>query len=230
MLHAMGPHSACPASQEASSCSESAALTPPTCRRAKARTRRAGIVGLIAALGVLLAACSSAAGAGGAATTSTTAKSTKPSSSTFQAYTTCLKNHGVSFPSGRGGFPGGGAGGGAPPSSTPGATTTTFSAAQASKIKAAQTACASLRPKFTGNPGNSTALAAYRNCLKLHGVTLPNGRGGAGGFFGGGGSTATTSNPKLQAAMTACAALRPKGGFGGGAGGFHGFGTTTTTS
>lgn len=96
---------------------------------------------------------------------------------------------------------------------------------RALSVDQAESACASLRPKGGLGGGNNVALAAYRNCLKLHGVTLPSGRG-IGGFGGSGTSTSTTSDPKVKAALAACATLRPKGAFGGG---FPG-GTTTTTS
>ncbi len=93
--------------------------------------------------------------------------------------------------------------------------------------------------------GSKTALsatfAAYRSCLAKHGITLPNFPsssgpkpgssgfrrfpiGSSGAFTGRG--RALTSNPKYKAALTDCAKLRPKtgfGGFGGGAGsGFSG--------
>ncbi|MGO9343736.1 MAG: hypothetical protein ACLP6E_14650 [Acidimicrobiales bacterium] len=184
------------------------------------RVRGAAIVSLLGSLGLLLAACSSgSANAAGSGTTSTTSGG----SASFTAYENCLKSHGVTF------SPGDFRPGGGPPSSgsPSGSTTrTTLSPSERTKFEQASTACASLRPKFNGGgTGASTAFAAYRNCLKLHGVTLPTGRG-AGGFGFGGSSTSTTSNPKLEAALAACAALRPKGGFGGG---FPG-GTTTTTS
>jgi hypothetical protein len=155
MLHANG--------QDSATGSDRARSAPRRVIPIKGRTRRAGMVGLIGALGVLLAACSSSAGANTASSTTTTAKSNKPSAASFEAYATCLKNHGVSFPAGRGGFPGGGGGGagggfpggsgGTPPSSAPpksGTTSTTFSAAERSKLQAAESACASLRPKFNG--------------------------------------------------------------------------------
>jgi hypothetical protein len=191
------------------------------------RARIATMVSFFGCLGILLAACSSGS-ANASGTTSTTTAGAKGS---FAAYESCLKSHGVNFAGGfGGGFGGRGAGGpgsgGAPPSSS-NMTRPTVSASERATIEKAATACASVRPKFSGGGGGNTeAFAAYRNCLKLHGVTLPTGRGsGSGGF--GGGSTSTTSSPKMEAALAACASLRPKGGFGGG--GFPGA-TTTTTS
>lgn len=182
------------------------------------RVRTATFVSLIGSLGILLAACSSgSANAAGSKSTSTTTPGS--SSAQFAAYESCLKSHGVTF------SPGDfrpGAGGTSP--SSGGTTRTTLSPSARTALEKASAACASLRPKFNGTgTGGSTAFAAYRNCLKLHGVTLPTGRG-AGGFGGfDGGSTSTTYNAKLQAAEAACAALRPKGGFGG-------FGGSTTTT
>jgi hypothetical protein len=81
-------------------------------------------------------------------------------------------------------------------------------------------------------------MQAYRDCLSQHGVNLPTGRpsgrpsggygggngggGYGGGGFGGGAFGGASPNPTMQAAMQACASLRPKGGFGGGGrGGFN---------
>jgi hypothetical protein len=85
-------------------------------------------------------------------------------------------------------------------------------------------AAAAASPTSTSNNA-----AAYRTCLEQHGVTLPSrapgqGRpsggtgGGGGGFFGGGGGGFSAS-PQMQAAMQACASLRPAGGGFGGRGG-----------
>jgi hypothetical protein len=90
-------------------------------------------------------------------------------------------------------------------------------------------AAAAASPTSTSN-----AAAAYRTCLEQHGVTLPSrapgqgrpsggaGGGGGGGFGGGGGGFSTS--PQMQAALQACASVRPTGGagfggFGGGRGG-----------
>jgi hypothetical protein len=176
--------------------------------RVRRFSRFAAVVPAFAVLGVLLAACSSGSHAASGSSTSTTAGS---GSASFQSYLTCLKNHGVSLPTG-------GRPGGTPGSFTPGSTRPTIPASERSAYEKAEQACASLRPSFPGggsNPGASTEFAAYRNCLKLHGVTLPS---GSGGFFGGGtgssSTTPTTESSKVKAAEAACASLRPKGGFG----------------
>lgn len=182
------------------------------------RARFGAIVSLFGSLGVLLAACSSgSANASGSSTSTTSGGSTAAS---FTAYENCLKSHGVNF-SGSGFRLGGGFG--APSGSS--TTRPTFTPAEKTELQKASAASASLRPSFNRGGATGSAFAAYRNCLKLHGVTLPTGRG-FGGFGAGGSSTSTTTNPKLKAAMAACAPLRPKGGFGGG---FPGASTSTTS-
>jgi hypothetical protein len=126
----------------------------------------------------------------------------------FQAYADCLRQHGVTIavpsgrPSGRpsgvrpsgdrsrvpggGGFPGFG---GEPPSGVDQAT-----------WEAAQQACASVRPSFGGGGGNNGAFTAYRNCLSDHGVTMSAGPG-----------QLNSADPKVAAALAACAPLRPSG-------------------
>jgi len=194
---------------------------PDTGRQRRRGARIATVLPLLAGAGLLLAACSGGSSASGSTTTSTTAAGAAGS---FQAYISCLRSHGASF--GAGGFGGGAPGSGTPGSFNPGSgTRPTISASERAALAKASSACASLRPKggtFPGGGGQSTAFAAYRNCLKLHGVTLPTG----GGFPGAGGSTTTsTTTATEKAAEAACATLRPKGGFG------RGFpGSTTTTS
>lgn len=84
---------------------------------------------------------------------------------------------------------------------------------QATWTKAMQ-ACASVRPSASpgARGGNNSAVVAYRNCLTEHGVTLTT--GGPGGGFGG----LNTADPKVAAALAACAPLRPTGGPGGSGG------------
>jgi hypothetical protein len=66
----------------------------------------------------------------------------------------------------------------------------------------AQQACASVRPSGGPNGGNfgganNSALVAYRNCLSEHGV-VTNGQ-----------TQPNTADPKVAAAMTVRAPLRP---------------------
>lgn len=177
------------------------------------RTRRyASAVLVLGALGLLFSACSSS----GSATTTSTASSAKASSgASLSAFRQCLSKHGVSLPSFSGsGRPPSGAGGapgeGTPPTGSGGAPGGN-GFANNSKFAAAAKACASVEPKggfggFGGTAANSSAFAAYRNCLKLHGVTLPSGTSGSTP------SSVNTSSAAYQAAQTACAALRPKAG------------------
>ena len=122
----------------------------------------------LAALGILMAACGSSS-SGASATTS--AGSSKGASSTT-AFQSCLAKHGATLPSGfSGDGPPSGAAGGTPPS---GAGGTPPSGAGGfggnSKFQKAIQACASLQPKGArgANGANSTALASYKNCMKLH--------------------------------------------------------------
>lgn len=170
---------------------------------------------LFAPLGVVLvlglSACGSTTKAAAPATTTpTTARG--GAAGARQAYTTCLESHGIPASAAtarpRAGSPGG------TPSSLPAGVT-------ASQLSAARQACRSQLPRgggggFGGGFGNSPQAAAYRNCLSLHGVTLPKQRG----------ATSTTSpsstsassvpfdpnSPTVKAAMQACAALRPQVG------------------
>jgi hypothetical protein len=165
---------------------------------------------------------SSSSTSGSSSNSGSSGTSGKSGSSAFTAYRNCLSQHGVTLPNfsrgngrrGSGGFPGEGAPGGA---GAPGGTGSGAPPrgggfggfANNPKYQAAAKACASLRPKggFGGGFGrgggfNSPADAAYRNCLKLHGVTLPTGTSSST-------PPSTISPSTFRAASTACAALRP---------------------
>lgn len=173
---------------------------------------------LVSCVPVILAACGSSPAAG-SSTSSTTAKSSGTASLT--AYTNCLKQHGVTlpnFPNGSGGPPtGGSVPSGTPPSfGSGGSPPAGGNFANNPKFQKAAAACKSLRPSGSsgfGGPGgsggfNSSAFAAYRNCLKLHGVTLPTGtpQGSASSTPS---TTLSQSSPTVKAALQACAALQP---------------------
>jgi hypothetical protein len=162
----------------------------------------------VGAASILLGGCGGASSS--ASPSAGAGSSAKPSSSAFAA---CLKAHGLHFggsagapgassPAG-GGFGSGGGFGGGFGSGGGGFGSSAFGQAFA--------ACASLRPKGafgsrTGAGFSGTALSAYRNCLKAHGVTLPSGSAS-------GGTTSNTLNaksPSVQKALAACASLRPK--------------------
>jgi hypothetical protein len=185
----------------------------------RARLQRGALAALLLTIAIAAAACGG--GSGTASTTSTTsvtsttgAASTGATSAAMAKYTACLKQNGVTLPTGGpgGGAPPGGTGGssGTPPAAPTGTSTTArpaFRSGGSAKFAKAQAACASLRPAgLRAGPGgagggaNSAAFAAYRNCLTLHGVK-------ASATFGPGGATLTASQKK---AATACASLRPK--------------------
>lgn len=177
--------------------------------RSRAHRRIAALVVAASATVLLAAACSNGSGgttAGGGGNGGNGAGG----NTAFAAYADCLKKNGVTItlpsggprnrPSGGarpsgfprptgsagqrgGGFPGGG-GFGKPD----GVDDATWQKAQA--------ACASLRP--SGRPGGGNgggANAAYRNCLRDHGVTL--------------GQGLSTTDPKVATAMATCKVLRP---------------------
>jgi hypothetical protein len=172
--------------------------------------RVAGLV-LVVASAAVLSAC------GGKATGRT---SPAPSArNAFAAYTSCLRDHGVNLPSanpsarprgsvrpsrspgprpsdgnGGGGFGNGGGGfgggfGGFGDQAPPGVDQDTWT-------KAMQ-ACASVRPSQSAR--DNGAIAAYRNCLSDHGVSMQ--QGGFGNL--------DTNDPKVAAAVQACEPLRP---------------------
>ncbi|HUZ21133.1 MAG TPA: hypothetical protein VMU75_11250 [Acidimicrobiales bacterium] len=187
-------------------------------RPARSKLVAFGLVMLIG--GILLGACGGSTSASNGSTSTSTSTSTGSSSGTSSsgsggsgvasasAFASCLQKHGVTLPrrTGVGGAPSGtrpsGSGGGFNPASLP------------TNVRDAFSACAKYRPAG-GNFGrgeNSTALAAYRNCLKLHGVSFP-ARPTTSAGAGASSSTTVTTVPtaKVQAALSACAALRPKG-------------------
>lgn len=107
------------------------------------------------------------------------------------------------------------------------------SSSSAAPASTTTTASSSTSTANATTPTSTTAvgesLAAYQSCLKSHGVTLPTG----GGFAPGAGtpttttpSTPVTTTPRTkqavpaadQKALTACASLRPSGGFAGSSG------------
>jgi hypothetical protein len=130
-----------------------------------------------------------------------------------------------------------------PPSTTrPSAPKAALRAAASAAVLASCTlllaACSSTSSTSTAQAGASASasasaglqqMAAYRQCLSQHGVTLParpsgrpSGGPGGGGFGGGGFGGGASADPTRQKAMQACASLRPRfNGRGGGRGGFN---------
>ncbi len=192
-------------------------IVKPAINRHRSRVPRyASALVAMGALGLLLTACS---GGGSAASTTTPSASKGTGGASLSAFRQCLAQHGVTLPnfsgggsppSGSGTPPSGGSGpgeGGAPPTGSGGAPGGGF--ANNPKFAAAAKACASVEPKGGfggGGAANSSAFAAYRNCLKLHGVTLPSTTSGSTP------SSIDTSTAAYKAAQTACAALAPKTG------------------
>lgn len=177
-------------------------------------SRRALLGAPLLALTAFLAAC------GGSSTASSPTTVAGPASAS--AYTQCLTSHGVPA-SAAGPFGGRRPNGSAPGTSVPGAAPAGTRPTVPAQYQAAFQACQSLRPARGGFGAAALNNAAYRNCLQLHGVTLPAPptttpgqppptRGPGAGF----GSQANT--PAFQQARQACANLLPARG-----------GTTTTT-
>jgi hypothetical protein len=177
----------------------------------KYRTRVVGLALGVATIAVLIAACggSSNSNSGGGG------NSGAGNGGAFQEYISCLSQNGVTiqvpsrgpggFPSG--GFPSGGLPSGARPTGFPsgglpgggGGAFQKPDGVDDATWQKAQTACASLRPSGgPGGGGNNGAIAAYRNCLSNHGVTMSAGPG-----------SLNTTDPTVAAAAKACAALLP---------------------
>jgi hypothetical protein len=179
---------------------------------------RLGAAGIaLAAAGLLVAAC------GSSGPTPTPVAQTG-----FQAYLTCLSQHGVNVPTGQGspgarpsGRPSARPSGSPRPSASPGASrgggfggggfggggflgTQAPNGVDQATWDKAMAACSSLRP--TAGPsgsgrGNNSAFVAYRNCLSEHGVNITNGQ-----------NQLNTADPTVAAALQTCAPLRPTGG------------------
>jgi hypothetical protein len=171
--------------------------------RSRARAWAIGVAAL-ASLGVILAACG-----GGSKTTATaspgqsttTAPANGNRTAQRQAFNQCMQSHGVNASNLRPRDFGGGGGG---TSTTTGGSGPTSSftlppGVTQQHLQSALQACRSLLPSGGRNFQNNPAFAAYRNCLQLHGVTAGSG----------GGQGLDRTNPTVQAAMQACAALRP---------------------
>jgi hypothetical protein len=178
------------------------------------------------ALSALLAACGGSSSKSATSSPTSTTTPAGAASASFTKYTQCLESHGVPASATGSLFGGGRRGPGAGPASTiPGATTVPRTRPTIpAQYQGAVTACASDRPSFGGFGGfgggglNSATFTAYRNCLVIHGVTLPTTptttpgepppTGGFGGGFGAG-SRGVLNTPAGKAAQQACANLLP---------------------
>jgi hypothetical protein len=187
--------------------------------REVSRPRRVGLLIALPLIGVALLATACGGGStktSSSASTSTTAPSGASGSNGSTAaaarakFTQCLESHGVPASAASAGF--GRRGGGSTSSTTTGGSSA-GRPALSTQYQAAFNACRSDLPSGFGRGGgfNSAALAAYRNCLEIHGVTVPTTTPGstrpAGGF--GGGFGAASQSPAFQAAQKACASLLP---------------------
>jgi hypothetical protein len=179
----------------------------------RGKHRSASLVVLAIALsGVVLAACGGGAATSApptstkSTTTTTTAPKSSSSSASSTAFTTCLKQHGVT---------GSGFGSGKKPSGSATGSRPAGGFGGNSKTSAAFKACASLRPAGSGFGGgggagvgagvSSTQLAAFRNCMTLHGVTIAKKTAGSAPTA----NSSVTSSPKYKTALAACKSLIP---------------------
>jgi hypothetical protein len=191
--------------------------------REVSRPRRVGLFIALPLIGVALLA--TACGGGSTKTSSSASSSTTaPSGSTGSTaaasrakFTQCLESHGVPASVASAGFGRRGPGGSTSSTTTGGSSSTGGTPAARSGLltqyQSAFNACRSDLPSGLGRGGNlnSATFAAYRNCLEIHGVTVPTttpGSTGSGGGFGGGFGGASQS-PAFQAAQKACASLLP---------------------
>jgi hypothetical protein len=179
----------------------------------------------VGALVVVAAACGGSSAAKSSTTSTTAAGGGGANRVAFEAYRTCLSQHGVTLPqrrqstggpppsgsgagglAGEGGFGGGGFGGGsggATPQSLPKGVT-------AAEFAAAQTACRSKLPAgglFGGGQGGQ-AFQAYTSCLRDHGVTIASVAPQT-TVAGSPRPTFNRNDPKFVAANKVCAALLP---------------------
>jgi hypothetical protein len=178
------------------------------------RWRRYGAIAMLA-LGTVVALGACGGGSSSATSPTSAAQRAAATNQAMAAYRQCLRDHGVT--SGRAGPGGTGdtGGTGVPDTGTPPSSRAPLTPDQQAKRQDAQRACQSKLP-----PGylqqRQQDLAAYRSCLKDHGVNLPaNPSGGGSGLRG-----VNRNDPTFQAAQKVCAPLMPSGGFGpGGSGG-----------
>jgi hypothetical protein len=155
------------------------------------------VAALLSAFALPAAACSSASSSGGAS------ESPGGSGSGVLAYAKCMRSHGITDfpdPNAQGGFS---ATNGLDPSSP--------------QYTAANSACKSLTGAATPppyNPSTAAALLKYAECMRSHGITDfpdPNAQGHL-DVKGTKGSDLNPTDPKYQAASSACSADLPGSG------------------
>jgi len=210
---------------------------PDIADRPSDRVRPLMVLAIVSAVVLLVAGCGGGGGSSKAAGASSASTSTTASgaSAGFAAFTQCMTSHGIPASAlrrgtgggngppaeGAGGPPSGFSGSGAPSGSLP--TPSLPAGVTQAQYQTAIQACGSQLPQGAGGGANSAQFAAYRNCLQLHGVTLPASGGPpasdqtASSATGGSAPTPglgnlDTTNPTVQAALKACASLRPAPG------------------
>lgn len=212
------------------------------------RSNRPRIIAATLFVGVAALALAACGGSGtpsaGATPTSSTTKPASSATATLAAYRSCMAKHGVTLPTRPAGAAPAGTGSATPDSGSGSGSGQRGSfrgqlpaGVTQSQMDAARQACASLRPKRSGQGAfNSQAFQAYRSCMADHGVTLPErpANGSSGSSTTPSSSTAPPvtidrSSPAYQAAAAVCRPLLPQGGSGA-TGGTGGSGSSTTTS
>ncbi|MGW5262672.1 hypothetical protein ACWEQG_16985 [Microbispora sp. NPDC004025] len=169
--------------------------------------RHLSIVVAAAALAVTVAGCGGADDTAASTTSTTSTTSTASTSTTADpraAFTACLREHGVTLPSGRpSGMPSAWPSG--RPSGRPGGGFGGFRSMDPATSKAFE-ACRSLMPQGGrggfggGNGADPQAMQAFRTCMKDNGAELP-----AGGRVRG----LATADPKVAKAYDKCKVLLP---------------------
>jgi hypothetical protein len=176
----------------------------------------------VVALAFGLSACGSS-GSGSASTAASTGTQATQATARLNL-ARCFRAHGINVPDPSSG--GGTAGGGSFQRAL-----RNYSQAQ---VNTARQACqqyfAQAFPRLNLSPQQRAQvqqqLVKFAQCMRSHGVNIPDptaggngGPGGGGGFgFGGGFRSAQSNSPAFQAAAQACQSLRPRLGGGGGAG------------
>ena len=170
-------------------------------------------------LTLALAACGSSSSTSSAASAST---STAGRQQARLALAQCLRAHGVNVPDpGNGGTPGGGGG-----------FFRAFQNVPTARLQSARQACSSQLsaafPRLNLSPAQQAQtraqLVKFAECMRSHGVNIPDPQAGGGAGAGGFGfrrafGSVDRNSPAFRTAQTACQSLRPRFGGGGPGGG-----------
>lgn len=188
---------------------------------------------VVVALGLGVSACGSSSGS--SSSTAGAATGTGVQATARLNLAKCFRAHGINVPDpSTGGGPAGG-----------GSLFRVLRSYSQAQVSAARQACqqyiAQAFPRLNLSPAQRAQvqqqLVKFAQCMRSHGVNVPDptinsngGAGGGGGFgFGGGFRSAQRNSPAFQAAAKACQSLRPQLGRGGpGGAGSTGGGATGT--